>query len=64
MRPDRDSCQVTMPQHTMPQPMGDELRRARAYWMGVPAEGAAVSLPAAPIELVACHTVPVLFVKK
>ena len=32
--------------------------------MGVPPEGDAVSLPAAPIELVACQTVPVLFVKK
>jgi len=34
------------------------------YWIGVPPEGAAVSLPPAPIELVACQTVPVLFVKK
>ena len=30
----------------------------------MPPEGALVSLPAAPIELVDCHTVPVLLVKK
>ena len=30
----------------------------------MPADGAAVSLPAAPIELVDCQTVPVLLVKK
>jgi hypothetical protein len=36
----------------------------RAYWIGVPPEGDALSLPPEPIELEACQIVPVVFVKK
>jgi hypothetical protein len=32
--------------------------------MAVPPEGEVASLPLAPIELVACQIVPVVFVKK
>ena len=38
--------------------------RSLAYWIVVPPEGAAVSLPAAPTELVVCQIVLVVFVKK
>src|SRR5258707_11798783 len=38
--------------------------RPPSYWMGVPPAGAALSLPPALIELLACQIVPVLFVKK
>jgi hypothetical protein len=34
------------------------------YCIGVPPEGAPVSVPAAPIALVPCQMVPVVFVKK
>ena len=34
------------------------------YWIAVPPEGDAVSLPPEPIELVACQIVPVVLVKK
>ena len=37
---------------------------ADAYWMGVPPDGAEVSLPAAPMALPACQMVPVVLVKK
>ena len=34
------------------------------YWIGVPPEGAAMSLPVAPIAAVACQRVNVLLMKK
>ena len=36
----------------------------KGYWMAEALDGDALSLPPAPIELVACQIVPVVFVKK
>ena len=39
-------------------------RSKACYWIAVPPEGDALSLPPEPIELVACQIVPVVLVKK
>src|SRR5262249_36437749 len=45
----------------------DDRRQAPSfphYWIGLPPDGAAWSLPLAPRELVICHSVPVVLMKK
>ena len=43
---------------------GLTLKKDGIYWIAVPPEGEAVSLPVAPMELVDCQIVPVVLVKK
>ena len=45
-------------------PRGGVRMNPDGYCIGVPPEGADVSLPAAPIALVPCQIVPLVFVKK
>lgn len=41
-----------------------EVTRQQNYWIGVPPDGVAASVPVEPIDDVPCQIVPVVFVKK
>ena len=60
---ERAQCQVPQRPGAMLPLEGDGSRKER-YWIGVPPEGAAVSLPVPPIAAVACQRVNVLLMKK